>query len=121
MALFTDTVTLFQKRSGTWHRTVVKGVQWSDRIEKTVQAGQMQAAKSTTITFPEATLSQIDLSSFTEEDAVFYGEITAIIDDSDKTKRISTLISNHPKSGIIRAVNDNSNRDFLKNIKVVIY
>ncbi len=121
MALFTDTVTLFQKRNGSWLRTVVHGVQWSDTTEKTVQTGQMAAAKSTTITFPEAVLGLIDLSAFTEEDAVFYGEISAVIDDSTKAGRISTLLKNHPKSGIIRSVNDNSNRDLLKNIKVVIY
>lgn len=121
MALFTDTVTLYQKRNGSWIRTVVRGVQWSDTIEKTVQAGQMQAAKSTTITFPEAVLSQIDLSTFTEEDAVFYGEIAGEIDDTVKASRMSALLLQHPKSGIIRSVNDNSTRDYLKSIKVVIY
>ena len=38
-----------------------------------------------------------------------------------KGSRLSDLLAAHPKSGIIRSVNDNSNRDLLKNIKVVVY
>ena len=35
MALFTDTVTIYNKISDSeWKRTVVKGVQWSDKTEK---------------------------------------------------------------------------------------
>ena len=120
MAVFTDVVTLYQKRAGTYQRTVVQGVQWSETIQKSLATGKLTAAKSTTVTFPEEVLSQIDLSTFTEEDAIFLGalsdEVTPV-----KGSRLSDLLAAHPSSGIIRSVNDNSTRDLLKNIKVVIY
>lgn len=120
MALFTDTVTVYQKQTnGTMLRTVVQGVQWSDVIDKSLATGRMQIHKSANITFPEETLGSIDLSSFTEEDAIFYGELTDAV-TTEKGHRISDLLHAH-KGGIIRSVNDNSNRDLLKHIKVVVY
>ena len=93
MAMFTDVITLYQKQGSSWKRTVVEGVQWSD---------------------------QIDLKTFTEEDAIFLGELTEEV-TSTKGSRLSDLLATYPKGGIIRQVNDNSNRDLLKNIKVVVY
>ena len=37
-----------------------------------------------------------------------------------KGQRISDLRKKYPKSGLIQSVNDNSGRNFLKNIKVVV-
>ena len=118
MAVFTDTVTVFQKQAAGYKRTVVKGCQWSDKIEKKLEGGKLQTVKTTTVTFIEP--FSIDLSTFTEEDGIFFGNV----DDTpinDKGGRLSDMIKYYHKSGIIRAVNDNSNRDHLKNIKVVIY
>ena len=120
MAHFTDKITIYQKRSGSYSRTVVDGVQWSDTTDKTLATGRLTTAKSATVTFPEAVLNLVDFSTFTEEDAIFFGaiedEVTTV-----KGSRLSDLLAAHPKSGIIRSVNDNSNRDLLKNIKVVVY
>ena len=42
MALFTDTVTIYNKISDTeWKRTVVEGVQWSDKSEKINNNGKV--------------------------------------------------------------------------------
>lgn len=120
MAHFTDTVTLYQKSGSAWTRTVVSGVQWSDVTDKALMNGRLTTSKSANITFPEAVLSQIDLSTYCEEDAIFYGTITDT-PTSVSGSRLSDLLKAHPKSGIIRSVNDNSNRDLLKNIKVVVY
>ncbi len=121
MGLFNDTITIYQKQaSGSWKRTTVEGVQWSDMITKSMATGKLEAAKTTTITFPEEVLDKIDLSTFGEEDAVVYGAIDKDVTDVSGN-RISDLIRTYPKSGIIRSVNDNTNRDLLKNIKVVIY
>ena len=120
MALFTDKVTIFKKSGTTWTRTVVNGVQWSDVTDKSMLTGRLTLSKSANITFPEAVLGQIDLSTFCEEDAIFYGEITGT-PTTASGNRLSDFLKAHPKSGIIRSVNDNSNRDFLKNIKVVVY
>lgn len=120
MAHFTDKITIYQKRSGSYSRTVVDGVQWSDTTDKTLATGRLTTAKSATVTFPEAVLDQVDFSTFTEEDAIFLGELDDEI-TTEKGHRLSDLLAAHPKSGIIRSVNDNSNRDLLKNIKVVVY
>lgn len=120
MALFTDTITIYQKQAESWKMTVIKGVQWFDKTDKSLVNGKLTTAKSTTITLPEDVLEQVNLSTFTEEDAVFWGEVSDEV-TGEKGSRISDLLAKYPKSGIIRSVNDNSNRDLLKNIKVVVY
>ena len=121
MALFTDTITAYQKQAdGTYLRTVVSGVQWSDVTDKTLATGRLTIAKSANITFPEEVLSQISFATFTDEDAIFLGVLDDVI-TAERGHRLSDLIKTHPKSGIIRSVNDNSNRDLLKNVKVVVY
>ena len=121
MGLFNDTVTIYQKqKDGTTKRTVVQGVQWSDVTDKSMMTGRLTLSKSANITFPEEVLSQVDVSTYTEEDAVCFGEIINEV-TTVKGSRLSDLLAAQPKSGIIRSVNDNSNRDLLKNIKVVVY
>ena len=120
MAVFTDVVTIYQKRAGAWSRTVVQGVQWSETIQKSLATGRLTTSKSTTVTFPEEVLDQIDFSTFTEEDAIFLGELSDEV-TTVKGSRLSDLLAAHPQGGIIRSVNDNSTRDLLKNIKVVVY
>lgn len=120
MGLFNDTVTLYQKQAEGYKITVLAGVQWSDVVDKTIVNGKLTLTKSARITIPENKLSEVDLARYTEEDAIFFGEIQEEITD-EKGSRLSDLLKAFPKSGIIRSVNDNSNRDRLKNIKVVIY
>ena len=121
MGLFNDTVTIYQKqKDGTTKRTVVQGVQWSDVTDKSMMTGRLTLSKSANITFPEEVLDQVDFSTYTEEDAIFFGEIINEV-TTVKGSRLSDLIQAFPKSGIIRSVNDNSNRDLLKNVKVVVY
>ena len=111
MALFTDTVTIYNKISDSeWKRTVVKGVQWSDKTEKKNENGKISIARYASVTFPVGTYNGLSLNSYNEEDCLVYGE----------GQRISDLMKRYPKSGTIQSVNDNSNRDFCKNIKVVV-
>lgn len=123
MGLFNDTVTIFNKRmngeTAVWDKTVVNGVQWSDSDEKNENAGRISVGHYANITFPEGTYDGLILNAANEEDAIFYGEIDAVIEDI-KGHRITDIMKQYPKSGRIKSVNDNSNRDFLKNIKVVI-
>ena len=123
MGLFNDTVTIFNKRmdkeTAVWDKTVVNGVQWSDHDEKNENAGRISVGHYANITFPEGTYDGLILNAENEEDAIFYGEIDAVIEDI-KGHRITDIMKQYPKSGRIKSVNDNSNRDFLKNIKVVI-
>ena len=120
IAVFTDTVTIYNKVSDSeWKRTVVDGVQWSDKTEKKNENGKISVARYTSVTFPEGTYDGLVLNSSNEEDCIVYGVIEDVVEDI-KGKRISDLMKKYPKSGIIQAVNDNSNRDFCKNIKVVV-
>ena len=123
MGLFNDTITIFNKRmnkeTAVWDKTVVNGVQWSDHDEKNENAGRVSVGHYANITFPEGTYDGLILNAANEEDAIFYGEIDAVIEDI-KGHRITDIMKQYPKSGRIKSVNDNSNRDFLKNIKVVI-
>ena len=123
MGLFNDTVTIFNNRmngeTADWDKTVVNGVQWSDHDEKNENAGRVSVGHYANITFPEGTYDGLILNAANEEDAIFYGEIDAVIEDI-KGHRITDIMKQYPKSGRIKSVNDNSNRDLLKNIKVVI-
>ena len=123
MGLFNDTVTIFNKRmdkeTAVWDKTVVNGVQWSDFDEKNENAGRISVGHYANITFPEGTYDGLILNAANEEDAIFYGVIDAVIEDI-KGHRITDIMKQYPKSGRIKSVNDNSNRDLLKNIKVVI-
>lgn len=123
MGLFNDTVTIFNKRmngeTAVWDKTVVNGVQWSDTDQKNENSGRISVGHYVNITFPEGTYDGLILNAANEEDAIFYGEIDAVIEDI-KGHRITDIMKQYPKSGRIKSVNDNSNRDLLKNIKVVI-
>ena len=115
--LGTDTVTIYKKLpDDTFGRIVVKGVQWTDKDEIVNTSGRVNIAKYASVTFFAGTFEGLGLLDFTEEDAIFYGVIYDEVDDG----RISTLLKKYPKSGIIKSVKDNSNRDFLRNVKVVL-
>lgn len=120
MALFTDTVTIYNKISETeWKRTVVEGVQWTDKTEKKVENGKISVARYASVTFPEGTYDGLVFDSSNEEDCIVFGSVDDAVKDT-KGSRISDLMKKYPKSGLIQSVNDNSNRDFCKNIKVVV-
>lgn len=115
--LGTDTITLFKKQpDGSFSRFVVSGVQWSDKDEIVNPDGRVNIAKYASVTFFAGTFEGLDLTNFSSEDAVFYGTIADELVDN----RISALLRKYPKSGVIKSVKDNSNRDYLKNIKVVL-
>lgn len=115
--LGTDTVTIFKKQTnGSFIKRVVKGVQWSDKDEVINTNGHINVAKYVSITFFAGTFEDLNLTNFTEEDAIFYGNIVDEVTDN----KISALLRKYPKSGLIKSVKDNSNRSYLKNIKVVL-
>ena len=120
MALFTDTVTIYNKISDSeWKRTVIKGVQWVDKTEKQNNNGKISVARYASITVPEGTYDGLTLSSSNEEDCIVFGVVEDVV-SGVKGQRVSDLLKKYPKSGLIKSVNDNSNRDMLKNIKVVV-
>ena len=117
---FTDTVTIYNKISETeWTRTVVKGVQWSDKTDKKNVNGKISISRYASVTFPEGTYEGLVLDPAREEDCIVCGEILDTV-TGEKGRRISNLMSKYPRSGTIQSINDNTGRDFLKNIKVVV-
>ena len=115
--LGTDTVTIFKKQSnGSFIKRVVSGVQWSDKDDVTNANGRVNVAKYVSVTFFAGTFEGLGLTSFTEEDAIFYGIVNEELTDG----KISALLRKYPRSGLIKSVNDNSNRSYLKSIKVVL-
>lgn len=120
MALNTDTITLYNKISDTeWKRTVIKGVQWTDKVERTNADGVLSIVKYASVTFFDGTFKGLVLNSANEEDCIVYGAVTDVV-DGNRGSQISDLLKKYPRSGLIKAVNDNSNRNFLKSIKVVV-
>lgn len=118
--MFNDTITLLHKKiDGSYENIVIQGVQWSDKYAKEVVGNRTNIGAYTTITFPEGTYENVELSPSNEEDALFYGVITDKVID-EKGKRVSDILNKYPRSGRIKSVNNNTNREFLKNIKVVI-
>ena len=120
MALFTDTVTIYNKISDTeWKKTVVRGVQWSDKADKQNSDGKISIARYASITFPQGTYESLNLSAYSQGDCIVFGAVSDKV-TGEKGCRVSDLLKKYPKSGTIQSVNDNSNRDFLKNFKVVV-
>lgn len=118
--MFEDTITLYNKISDeAWERTVIHGVQWADKFERQNNDGKISIARYASITFPEGTYEGLTLDPKNEEDAIVYGE-TLFEVDGTKGHRISDLLKKYSRAGIIKSVNDNSNRAMLKNKKVVI-
>ena len=120
MAMFEDTVTVFQKQpDGSYRKTIVDDCMWSDQITKTVESGKLVLAKTATVTFRPP--FSVDFKTFCDEDAIFFGKV-AESPKNEKGKRLSDVLRKYgSKAGIVRGVNDNSNRDMLPNIKVTVY
>lgn len=120
MAAFTDTITLYNKVSDAeWKRTVVHGVQWSDKSEKKNDNGKLSVSRYVQITFPNGTYDGLMFNTSRSEDCIVYGAVQDEI-TGEKGNRLSDLMKKYPKSGLIKSVNDNSKRNFLQNIKVVV-
>ena len=98
---------------------MIHGVQWSEHTDKTVtDGGIVNLATSVTITFPKGTYEDVVLDAANDEDCIVYGDIVFDVQDV-KGSRISDL--RRARSGAIKSVNDNSNRRFLQNVKVVLF
>lgn len=116
MALFTDTVTIF---NGEGAGRIVKGVQWSEKVEKSVSDKKLTVTKYISITFPQGTYEDVPFDLYDENTCIVQGEAFDII-TQERGSRITDLTKHYKKSGFVQSVNDNSGRSYLKNIKVVI-
>ena len=116
MALFTDTITIF---NGLGAGKVVSGVQWSEKSDRSVSDKKISVSKYISITFPEGTYENIPFDLYDENTCIVYGEISDVVTE-ERGGRISDLLKKYNKSGRVQSVNGNTNRSYLKNVKVVV-
>jgi len=126
--LFTDKITLYNhyKAAGkdAWNRTVLDGVQWTEKKEKAVsQSGVLSVADYISITIPEragyVTPSEFIGSGFTfgldNLDIVVCGETADEITGSQSL----AVLKKAQHVYTISSVSDNTYRDYLKHWKVI--
>lgn len=138
-SLFTDTITVYNRtmanREPVWHRTVIRGVQWTQKSRISYDAsGKNIYTTETSITIPvdadargkryaapKAYLATADpdalwtLNAESGEDVIVKGECPWNISD------VYTLDNLNREYGYVSiiAVADNTSREHLKNWKVV--
>ena len=133
--IFTDTITIYSyyKDNGVekWHRTVLKGVMWKrKRVQSVNIDGKLNIVDTVSITIPyralylpykEFLLSSDRLSHWTVETAsnlsvAVLGECYKEIGDS---YRLKDLKRDYSDVVTLKSLSDNTNRDHLKNWKVI--
>ena len=133
--IFTDTITIYSyyKDNGVekWHRTVLKGVMWKRKRVQTVNIdGKLNIVDTVSITIPyralylpykEFLLSNDRLSHWTIETASNLS--VAVLGECDKeigeSYRIKDLKPDYSDVVTLKSLADNTNRDHLKNWKVI--
>ncbi len=123
--LFTDTVTLFNHYKEQWFKTVLTGVQWKDKVTKTVDtSGKIVITPEVSLTVP-ARGGYVEPRAFTGEgftfgtgnmDVIVLGEVDEEI-TADFT--ITSLRKKYDRAATIYAVSDNTLRQQLKHWKVM--
>lgn len=135
MGLFTDTITIYNhKEDDTYQRTVMKGVQYSKKTEKTVTSdGKVNLGTVVNVTIPETVVCDRDyvekqkfrllgdtsnnwtLDEAGNLDIIIQGEVTQEITEEYRLKNLKADYD----CVTVASVSDNRNRSMLKHIKVV--
>lgn len=133
--IFTDTITIYSyyKDNGAekWHRTVLKGVMWKrKRVQSVNIDGKLNIVDTVSITIPhralylpykEFLLSSDRLSHWTIETASNLS--VAVLGECDKeigdNYRLKDLKRDYSDVVTLKSLADNTNRDHLKNWKVI--
>ncbi len=133
--IFTDTITIYSyyKDNGVekWHRTVLKGVMWKrKRVQSVNIDGKLNIVDTVSITIPyralylpykEFLLSSDRLSHWTIETASNLS--VAVLGECDKeigdNYRLKDLKRDYSDVVTLKSLADNTNRDHLKNWKVI--
>ena len=133
--IFTDTITIYSyyKDNGVekWHRTVLKGVMWKrKRVQSVNVDGKLNIVDTVSITIPyralylpykEFLLSSDRLSHWTIETASNLS--VAVLGECNKeigySYRLKDLKRDYSDVVTLKSLADNTNRDHLKNWKVI--
>lgn len=135
MGLFTDTITIYNhKEDDTYQRTVMKGVQYSKKTEKTVTSdGKVNLGTVVNVTIPETVVCDRDyaekqkfrllgdtsnnwtLDEAGNLDIIIQGEVTQEITEEYRLKNLKADY----ECVTVASVSDNRNRSMLKHIKAV--
>lgn len=123
-ALFTDTVTLYNHYKGTWHRTVLHDVQWTDKVTKTIdQDGKIVITPEVSLTVQKRP-GYVEPRTYTGTgftfnpnnlDVVVLGEIS---DEITADFTITSLKKKYEHVVTIYGISDNSLRIMLKHWRV---
>mgnify|MGYP006920942980 FL=1 len=124
-AIFTDTVTLFNHYKGEWFKTVLPGVQWKDKITRTVDSdGKITITPEVNLTVP-VRAGYVESKVFTGEgftfgtgnlDVIVLGEIS---DEITQDFTVTHLKRKYDHAATIYGVSDNTLRAMLRHWKVV--
>lgn len=114
-----DTFSFERSEIGGYQVVIIDCVQWADKKSRVNNDGKVSIERYATVTFPKKVYEHINFEKLDEETSVFFGRMEEEIADI-KGKRLSDLLQRYPKSGIVKMVNDNSNRTMLPHIKVVL-
>lgn len=122
-AVFTDTVTVYNHYDDRWYRTVLKGVQWTEKTERTVDSGGvMHLTPSVTVTVPYRA-GYVEPGAYKGEGFTFGLDNLDIVvlDECDKAISDSYTITDlqeECRAVTISAVRDNTQRKLLKHWRV---
>ena len=123
-AIFTDTVTIYNHFNNKWFRTVLEGVQWSEKTEKTIDSdGVMHLTPSISVTVPYRA-GYVDRKEYTGTGFTFGLDNLDIIvlGACDKEITDSYTITNLQqdfRAATVKSVKDNTLRQFLKHWRVI--
>ena len=132
--LFTDTMTVFNYIGNEqWKRSIVKGVQWSHNRVETTTSGTTQTERkveSITVDFGRnygnpVYVDPITYANLTNKDGFFTfnnseGQDICVLGICNEDLTLKELRQRFQYVGVVERVSDNRNRDFLKNIKVIL-
>ena len=122
--VFIDTVTLYNHYENEWYKTVLKDVQWTEKIERTVDSdGVMHLTLSVTVTVPYRA-GYVEPKTYKGEGFTFGLDNLDIIVLGKCDKNISdtytiTDLQNEYRAATISAVKDNTQRKLLKYWRVM--
>lgn len=124
-AIFTDTVTIYNHYKDKWFRTVLEGVQWKDKVTKSIDAeGKMHIVPEVSLTVPIRN-GYVEPEQYQGKDFTFGLDNLDIVVLGKCTKEITEeytitkLRKEFDNTATICAVSDNTMRRFLKHWRVM--